>query len=87
MLKNFVIASTLVFALAAPAQAQQRDLGAGRLIAAQGNQALQMIKAELKNAIKGWVPAQPVKPAAVRTVRAERLAGASGPAVAVRCAP
>lgn len=68
---------TLIFALASSAHAQQppsRDTGVGKEIAAQGNRALQVIRAELKTAVKAM---QPVLPAASHVVKMSLPAGAT----------
>lgn len=57
-------ALVLSLALSTAAQAQSRDTGVSWLIAQQGNQALQPIRAELKQALEGRKPVLP-KPAKV----------------------
>lgn len=64
--------ASLAFALAlAPvAHAEtlpSRDTGVGLLIAAQGNQALLAIRAELKRALKGMRPSMPARALPVST--------------------
>ncbi len=83
-----VLAISLVLvAFAAPvAQAQSRDTGVGRIIAAQGNQALQRIKAELRETIKLLAPTLPSTPAAKNASKPVALAPVNGAAAAVRCA-
>lgn len=69
-------------AIAAPAaQAESRDSGVSRIIAMQGNQALQQIKAEFRQAFKVRAPVLPARPAG-RTVV---LTPVNGVAAAVRC--
>jgi hypothetical protein len=84
-----VLAISVAFAvLTAPAaQAETRDTGVGRVIAAQGNQALQMIKAELRAALKAHIPALPSEPAIAKpAARRVVLTPVNGAAAAVRCA-
>jgi hypothetical protein len=42
-----------------------RDTGVGLHIAAQGNQALQAIRADLRRALRAWRPALPARPMTV----------------------
>lgn len=76
---------TLMLA-AAPAQAQVRgDALLGAAIAAQGNQALQVIRAEVRDVLRSWTPqVEAPRPAATPVVRHQ--AGAVGPAAMARCA-
>ena len=77
----------LALALAPAAQAESsavsRHTGVGQQIAAQGNQALQLIRAEVKAAVRAW---QPKLPAAARVVKISQPAGATLAAgTGVRC--
>lgn len=75
---------SIVLAPAAAGQdAPSRDTGVGKEIAAQGNRALQLIKAEARAAVKALLP---VLPAAPRVVKAS-LPGGSTVAMgaATRC--
>lgn len=63
-------ALVLALALAPAAQAESRDTGVGLLIAAQGNQALEQIREEVRAAVrqlKPVLPARPARPVAVAT--------------------
>lgn len=82
MLNRIATAAVLALSLSPVAQAESRDTGIGRVIAAQGNQALVAIRAELKDAVRQWIPALPVQPAPAKV----RLAGAASAPAAVRCA-
>lgn len=76
------------------APAAQADSGVGRVIAAQGNLALKLIKAEIKDSIEAWKPslsdvAQP-QPKAIKTrAPAPKANVADGMAASAtsRCAP
>jgi hypothetical protein len=87
---SMVAAAISLSTLAAPvAQAGQmhvsRDTGVGRLIAAQGNAALRLIRAELK---AEWLAQKPALPASVHATKVAVIpAGGAGPASAsARCA-
>lgn len=79
-------------ALAPAAQAQSRDSGIGPVIAAQGNQALGLIRAELKAAVQALQSAALPRPyLRARANRVSAPAGTSGgativAAATVRCA-
>jgi len=81
-------AATLVLSIAlAPAalaqDAPSRDTGVGKEIAAQGNRALELIKAEARAAVKALLPQLPAAP---RVVKMSQPAGATVAAGAtVRC--
>ena len=77
----------LALALAPAAQAESnavsRDTGVGEQIAAQGNQALQAIRAEFKAAARALMPKLPPK---ARVVKISQPAGATvADGVGVRC--
>jgi hypothetical protein len=65
---------TVLLAPAAQAQAPSRDTGVGKDIAAQGNRALQMIRAELKAAVTA---VRPALPAPARVVKMSLPAGST----------
>ena len=80
----------LAFALAPVAHAQtdmlSRDTGVGKQIAAQGNLALQQIKADIKAAARALKPRLPAAPR-TRVVKMSQPAGATlASGAAVRCA-
>ena len=86
-IKAAALALAVMLAPAAQAagghEAPSRDTGVGKEIAAQGNRALQTIRAELKAAVKAMQPTLPK--AAPRVVKMSLPAGstlASGSAVA-----
>lgn len=63
-------ALVLALALAPAAHAQSRDTGVGLLIAAQGNQALEQIREEAREAVRQFKPTLPARsasPVAVAT--------------------
>jgi hypothetical protein len=89
---SMIAAAISLSTLAAPmAQAGQmaghisRDTGVGRMIAAQGNAALRLIRAELK---AEWLAQKPALPASVHATKVAVVpAGGAGPASAsARCA-
>jgi len=87
-LKAAALALTLALAPTAHAQtgAPSRDTGVGKEIAAQGNLALQQIRADIKAAVRALKPKLPAAPRP-RVVKMSQPAGsivASG--AAVRCA-
>jgi hypothetical protein len=91
-LKTTLAAAAIVLSVAAaPAQAESpkisRDTGVGHAIAAQGNAALRMIRAELKAAVKFVKPAPPARPSKVSLPAASAPAGAGASiAATARCA-
>jgi hypothetical protein len=87
--KSFVSAAFLLgtMALAPAANAQDRNTGVGHEIAAQGNQAIQLIRAEFKAAAKLLKPS--LKKVRVTKVSAPSFKGDGATFVAtttVRCA-
>ena len=96
-IRNSVLMAALSLSLAtAPSvQAQARDAGRdtgiSAVIAAQGNQALQVIKAELKLAIQSLKPVKSqvrtIRPAALKTKQASANGAGMGAVAAARCAP
>jgi len=87
-LKSTLVAAAIALSFcAAPVAASEpakvsRDTGVGQLIAAQGNAALRLIRAEVKAAVRFMQPALPARPAKVSAP-----AGASVPmTTAARCA-
>lgn len=74
LLKSAALAAAL--ALAPAVHAESRDTGVGLDIAAQGNQALALIRADVRQAVKSLKPVLPARP-----VRAQ-LAYGSAPSVA-----
>lgn len=86
VLKAAALTLALVLAPAAHAGSDtiSRDTGVGKQIAAQGNHALQLIRAELKAAVRAAM--QPKLPGAARVVKISQPAGATLAAGAgVRC--
>ena len=100
-IRNSVLMAALSLSLAtAPSvQAQARDAGrdtgVSALIAAQGNQALQTIKAELRLAIQSLKPpshkwksqVKTIRPAALKAKQASANGAGTGAVAAARCAP
>lgn len=86
VLGKFGVATVVALMLSAPAHAQSRaDAMLGAAIAAQGNQALKLIRAEVRQVLRDWAPqVEAPRPAATPVVRHQ--AGVVGPAAMARCA-
>lgn len=77
-----LLAAALLLAVAGTAQAAPRDTGMGKILAEQGNQALRLIKAELRQTFKTLTPVLPARPGA----KPVAFAPVMGVTSAVRCA-
>ena len=96
-IRNSILMAALSLSLAtvpsvqAQARDAGRDTGVSALIAAQGNQALQTIKAELRLAIQSLKPVKSQvktpRPAALKAKQASANGAGTGAAAAARCAP
>jgi hypothetical protein len=86
--RNTLKAAALALAVLAPtahaAGEPGRDTGVGKVIAAQGNLALQLIRADAAAAVRAAVPRLPAAPEAVRASQPAGATVATG--TAVQCA-
>lgn len=77
-----LMAVVAMLCAASPAQAESRDAGMGRVLAQQGNQALQLIRLELKATIRALAPRLPQRPGS----KILALAPVNGVGAKVHCA-